>query len=153
MYQGIHIYTVKPPLLTTSTDPLHWSIYFGPKRSLIQVFQLRKPTTSLNRPLKVGPMVGRFREGENICLDCLPLSSAGSSCYISEPFAGHFTPLPEPGTCRCTHSSPDRSGRLWRWTECHVTGSKKHRRWWRGLLSPDWCPVLQPLWKSGTAAS
>ena len=48
--------------LHRSTTPLYRSLYFGPKRSPIQIFYLPKPTTSLNRPLKVGPTVGRFRE-------------------------------------------------------------------------------------------
>ena len=55
--------------LHKSTTPLYRSLYLGPKQSPIQyqynailTVQLPKPTTSRNGPLKVGPMVGRFRE-------------------------------------------------------------------------------------------
>ena len=30
--------------------------------AIVMIFYLHKPTTSINRPFKVGPMVGRFRE-------------------------------------------------------------------------------------------
>ena len=45
-----------------STTPLYRSLYFGPRQSSMQIFYLPNPTISLNGPLKVGPMVGRFRE-------------------------------------------------------------------------------------------
>ena len=44
--------------LPRSITPIYRSLYFGPT----QIFKLRKSDTSLNRPLKVGPMVGRFKE-------------------------------------------------------------------------------------------
>ena len=44
------------------TTPLYRSLYLGPNRSILSIFKLPKPTTSLNGPLKVGPIVGQFRE-------------------------------------------------------------------------------------------
>ena len=59
-------HTVKPLYPTTPTDrPLSYIDRFisvSKNRSPMQIFQLPKSTTSLNRPLKIGPMVYRFRE-------------------------------------------------------------------------------------------
>ena len=44
------------------TTPLYRSLYVGPKLSSMQIFELLKSITSLNRPPKVGPPVGLFRE-------------------------------------------------------------------------------------------
>ena len=56
--------TVKPFTnhLYRSTTPLYRSLYSGYIQCIGMIFQLPKPTTSLNRPFKVGPMVGRFGE-------------------------------------------------------------------------------------------
>ena len=54
----------KTPLtdhLHRSTTPpqIDHSLYLGPKRSFVMI---RKLTTSLHGPFKVGPIIGRFRE-------------------------------------------------------------------------------------------
>ena len=73
MYIFVHIYVYiysKCSLtdhLRRSTTPLYRSFYLGPNRSPIVTFQLSKWTTSLNGPLKIGPMVDRFREVLPLC--------------------------------------------------------------------------------------
>ena len=48
--------------LHRSTIPLNQSLYFGAKQSPIQILELLKPVTSLNEPLKLDSIYGRFRE-------------------------------------------------------------------------------------------
>ena len=49
--------------LHRATTHLYRSPYYGPKPSPIQIIKLPKPTTFVNGPIKVGPIVSRFREG------------------------------------------------------------------------------------------
>ena len=48
--------------LHRSITPLCRSLYLGLNRSIVSIFKLPKPTTSLNGPFKVCSRVGRFRE-------------------------------------------------------------------------------------------
>ena len=61
-------YTVKPlashicKSTTPYIDHFIWVPNNGPYNTIIMIFKFPKLTTSLNEPLKVGPMVGRIRE-------------------------------------------------------------------------------------------
>lgn len=52
---------------------------------------------------------------------------------------------PEPKTCRQTRSSLDQSDRLWKYSECHRMGSKRHQKLWPCLQLPSWSRENQ-LW-------
>ena len=78
----IYIYIYRKTSLTyhhhRSTISLYRLLYLGLKRSPMTIPQLPKSTTSLNGPLNVGPMVGRFREVYTVTV---PWSVDLERCY------------------------------------------------------------------------
>ena len=74
MHLRMHIYLYSKTSLTDHlhrlTTPLYRTLYLDPKQhpynTIEMVYQLPKPFTSLNGPIQIGPIVGRFRKSVTV---------------------------------------------------------------------------------------
>ena len=58
----IRIYHSLPQIDHSCIDHIIWDPNNLPYSAIVTTFQLPKPSTSLNRPFQVGPVIDRFRE-------------------------------------------------------------------------------------------